>query len=192
MKRTSNRRVPDPNKKLVCTPRIYRTSTGLKFWYDHDRCSIATSNPDTSIHFVSTGGIEAVMFVYLRMSGLSFQIAQKNDKPFPPSVYRGPNQSTTWVIGSLGVPLYFNTKVKNYRSLGVFDYKITDADNPVAVDRHFASKKQQNVALAFITEALAKYDGEWIGACRGEEQSAEVYIRPELESQLANGELLRP
>ena len=62
---------------------------------------------------------------------------------------------------------------------------------PVAVDEVFYSKKQQGEALVFITEALARYDGYWLGASRGKAQSANVYIRPELEKQLANGELLR-
>ena len=74
---------------------------------------------------------------------------------------------------------------------GVFNFKISDADKPISVDRHFTSTKQQNAALAFITEALARCDGYWLGACRGKEQSAEVYIRPELENQLANGELIQ-
>ncbi len=192
LKQTPNRRVPDPNKKLVCTPLVYRTSTGLDFWYDYERRVIATSKPDTDINFVSTAGMESVMFMYLRIEGRAFQIARKNGKPYPPSVYRGPKQPTTWVIGSLGVPLYFDTILKTHRSLGVVDFKIAERHKPVAVDHYFASKKQQNEALAFIKEALARYDGEWIGACRGREQSAEVYIRPELEGQLANWELLQP
>ena len=47
--------------------------------------------------------------------------------------------------------------------------------------RFFYSKKQQHEALVFITEALARYDGYWLGAFRGKAQPANVYIRPELE-----------
>lgn len=188
MTKNIKRRVPDPNKKLECSPLVYRTSTGLDFWFNYP-AEIATSDPETSIRFVKNGGQEPDMFLYLRMGDFSMQIAQKHGKPFPPIVYRGPKFETTWSIGSLGVPLYLLKG--HYRSLGVSDYAVTKAYEPVAVDEVFYSKKQQGEALVFITEALARYDGYWLGASRGKAQSANVYIRPELEKQLANGELLR-
>ncbi|MFK7837515.1 MAG: hypothetical protein AB8B60_14995 [Sulfitobacter sp.] len=129
------------------------------------------------------------MFVYLRIDGLAMQITQKNGKPFPPMIYRGPKFATTWSIGALGVPLYLFRG--HYRSLGVADFAVTETYEPVAIDEVFASKKQQANALSFVTEALARYDGHWLGACRGMEQSAEVHIRPELEKQLASGKLLQ-
>ncbi len=188
MTKKVKQRLPDPYKKLECTPRTYQASTGLDFWFKFP-AKIATSDPATSLHFVQNGGQEPETFLYLRMAGLSMQIAQKHGKPFPPMIYRGPKFKTTWSIGTLGVPLYLLKG--HYRSLGVSDYAVTDAYEPVAVDRAFASKKQQDNAMAFIREALARYDGHWLGACRGTEQSAEVYIRPELAKQLADGDLLR-
>jgi hypothetical protein len=134
--------------------------------------------------------MDSVMFLYLKLDEISVQIAQKNGKPFPPGVYRGPKYSTAWVIGSLGMPLYYHSATRGYRSLGEADFEITEGYEPIAIDRGFSSMKQQITAVSFITDALQRYNGEWIGACRGEVQQAEVYIRPELEDQLANGALL--
>lgn len=89
------------------------------------------------------------------------------------------------------MPLYFQTSTGSYHSFGDSVFEITDDHEPVAIQRGFDSKKQQKTAVAFITEALERYNDEWIRACRGEEQEAKVCIRPELEAQLANGELLR-
>jgi hypothetical protein len=187
----SNRRVPDPSVKLECRPRKYRSRIGLEFWYDHKSRAIVTNDPATSINFVhASRGMDSVMFVYLKLDEISVQIAQKSGKPFPPSVYRGPNYSTVWVIGSLGMPLYYHSATRGYRSLGEHDFEIIEVYEPIAIDRGFSSKKQQSAAVSFITDALQRYNGEWIGACRGEEQQAEVCIRPELEDQLANGALL--
>ena len=191
MTKAKNRCVPDPSEKLECKPRKYHSRIGLEFWYDHKRRAIVTDDPTTFIKFVyANRGMESVMFVYLKLDDISIQIAQKNGKPFPPGVYRGPKHSTTWVIGSLGMPLYFDSIRKGYRSLGEANFKTTETCEPVAIDRGFSSRKQQNSAILFIADTLQRYSGEWIGACRGEEQQAEVYLRPELEDQLANGALL--
>ncbi|WP_170328624.1 hypothetical protein [Ruegeria arenilitoris] len=132
------------------------------------------------------------MFVYIKINGIRMQIAQKNGRPFPPNVYRGPKYSTTWFIGSLGIPLYRSQLTNGYRSLGEAHFDTSSGYDPIAIDRGFSSKKQQSTAVSFVRDALQRYSGEWIGACRGEEQQAEVYFRPELEEQLENGELLLP
>jgi hypothetical protein len=163
----------------------------LNFWYDHFCRAIVTNDPTTSIQFICANrGWDSVMFVYIKIDGRSMQIAQKNGKPFPPIVYRGPKNSTIWVIGSLGTPLYRLQSTKAYRSLGEADFDTSSGYDPIAIDRGFSSKKQQSTTVSFIRDALQRYSGQWIGACRGEEQQAEVYFRPELEDQLANGELL--
>ncbi len=191
MTQSSNRRVPDPNVKLVCKPRVYRSSVGLDFWYNNDCGAVVTNDPTTSIQFLAANrGMDSVMFVYLKIDGMSIQIARKNGEPFPPSVYRGPKYSTTWVIGSLGIPLYRHLLTQGYRSLAEADFNVSNGYEPIAIDSGFSSKKQQDVAMCFIKEALQRYSGEWIGACRGEEQQAEVYFRPELEDQLESGALL--
>ncbi len=188
MAQQSKRIVPQP-KKLVCTPQNHRTTGGLEFWYEHESKRIATSNPSVSLNFVRTGGMEAVLYLFLKLDGLSIQIGQKGGRPFPPSVYQGPKRETTWEIGSLGMPLYFDTLAQTHTSRHV--HNPSHRFEPVALDEHFISIEQQEDAIAFLKEALAKYSGEWIGACRGEEQHAKVYLRPELEEQLAAGQFLK-
>ena len=75
---------------------------------------IVSEYPEISINFVGTSGWDAIMFVYLQMHDLSIQIGQKDDQPFPPSVYLGPKFESVWAIGSIGVPLYFDKLTKNY------------------------------------------------------------------------------
>lgn len=184
------RRVPDPNAKLVCTPIVHQSTVGLQFWYDYERGRIATADPGTFINFVhSGGGVERVMLVYLAMGDFAMQIAGKDGKPYPQIMYRGPGSETTWVIGSLGRPLYYRTWAKDHVSLS--DQDPSEGLRPVALDRTFRSRDQQEAAMTFITEALSKYDGYWLGACRGQPQSAKVHVRPELERQLADGEFLK-
>lgn len=91
----NNRRILPQPKKLVCTPQNYRTTGGLKFWYEHESRRIATSNSNVSLNFVGTGGMEAVMYLFLKLDGLSIQIGQKGGRPFPPGVYQGPKRETT-------------------------------------------------------------------------------------------------
>lgn len=184
--KTDKRVVPTP-KKLECTPIQHRTTTGLKFWYDHSARRVVTEDPDISVNFVRTGGIDAVMFVYLKMPGLSIQVGQKGNQPFPVSVYRGPKYDTVWEIGSFGVPLYYHEQSNSYTTQvkpGSLEQK------PVAVDSKFASEKQQATAVSIIIDILEKYNGEWIGACRGEDQTATVVIDPELNKKLMTGELI--
>ncbi len=178
--------------KLICSPRTYRSSIGLDFWYDFDRNAIVTNDPQTSIQFIfaSRGLDGANMFVFLRIGGTSVQIARKNGEPYPASIYRGPKYSTTWVIGSLGLPLCFDAATKVYFSGKKALPRDVHRLEPVATDRGFSSKAQQNKAMTFLKEALQRYDGHWLGACRGQEQQAAVCIRPELEDQLASAELL--
>lgn len=180
--------------KLVCSPRTYRSSIGLEFWYDYDRKAIVTNDPQTSIHFiyVSRGVEGADTFVFLRIGGTSIQVAQKNGEPYSAAIYRGPKYSTIWVIGSLGLPLYFDPVVKSYLSDKMVLLRDPHQLEPIATDRGFSSEQQQNYAITFLKEALQRYDGHWLGACRGQEQQATVYIRPELEDQLASGELITP
>lgn len=177
-------------RKVNFTPLRHRTTTGLEFWYDNESRRIVSSDPDTSISFVMNSGLEPQSFMFLRMPNLCMQLGQKGGRSFPASTYRGPKERTVWVIGALGVPLYRDRTTGSYRSLGDFQFKISSDLEPVATDCYFQSKKQQDEAVAFISEALSKYDGNWIGAYRGKEQCAEVYLRPELKQQLEDGLLI--
>ena len=149
--KTDKRIVPQPNK-LVCSPQKHCTLKGLQFWYDHDTRRIVTENSDISLNFVQTRGMDAVMYVYLKMPNLSIQVGQRGSKPFPPIVYQGPKQETVWEIGSLGSPLYFDTLTQGYRTRQPSEG--ASRLRPVAVDRHFASMEQQETAINLITETL--------------------------------------
>lgn len=178
-------------RKVEFSPVRHRSTIGVEFWYDFEKRQIKTSNPEVSLHFVGNGGREPQNFIFLRMRNLCMQLGQKGGRSFPISTYRGPKEKSVWVIGALGVPLYRDKSYRSYRSLGDFQFKITDGFEPVAVDCHFVSKKQQDEAVTFISQALSKYDGNWIGAYWGKEQSADVHWRPELIRQLENGDLIK-
>lgn len=179
--------VPKPGK-LVCTPLKHRTTNGLQFWYDYHTRRIVTENPEISLNFVRSGDLGSEMRIFLKMPNFSIQIGQRDGAPFPAIVGGAPGDETVWEIGSLGAPLYFNTLSNTYTVHYLAG--ISSRLQSVATDRYFASKEHQETAIGIITEGLQKYDGEWIGACRGEEQSAHVIIAPELAGQLARGAFL--
>ena len=184
---TDKRIVPTPGV-LTCTPIKHRTTNGLEFWYDYDSDRIVTEDPEISINFVWTSGWDAVMYVYLQMHNLSIHLGQKDDQPFPISVYRGPKLESVWEIGSIGIPLYFNILTKRYTHH--FLPNAASSFQPIAVDTGFSSMEQQSTAIKLISEVLGRYDGHWLGACRGLEQSAAVAIDPELSAKLNSGKLV--
>jgi hypothetical protein len=185
----SDRRLVPQSQKLVCHPQKYRTSNGLLFWYNHDGRKVDTEDPDISLNFLRTSGWDSVMYIYLKLKSFSIQIGQKGEKPFPASVYQGPKHETLWEIGSLGSPLYFNKLTKNYSVHAPSG--VSSQIQSIATHSVFDSVDQQEMAVSLISEILQKYNGNWIDACRGNEQAASVVILPELADKLARGEYVR-
>ena len=176
------------SENLSFNPIKYRTSSDLEFWFDYSKRSVVTSDPDISLSCVQGGERNSEMVFFLRIGGLSIRVGYAYGFGFPPEVWGSPESKTLWRIGSIGDPLYYSKKLNKYVSRPLLGNG--GQDLPIATDTKFASREQQNQAIIFISEALEKYNGNWLGAARGQEQKSSVEFSEAIARKLESGEFL--
>lgn len=163
----------------------YETSDGLSFWYDYEQRKIVTANPSIFLGIVRVGERNSEKQLYLSIDNVKIQFAGPNGDALPAFQERDNDGVTIWEFGSIGVPFYYDTlsdDLKHERKRPASERYV-----PLAIDEKFNSLEQQSKAISYVQDFLSRYNDNWIGASRGDEQSARVVFTDELQQLILAG-----
>ena len=181
----SSKRVVSPKVNRMPEANTYETTDGLSFWYDHGQRKIVTANPDIFLGIVRCGERKSEKRLYLSIYDVEIQFAGPNGDALPAFQELDKNGVTIWEFGSIGAPFYYDTlndDLKHERKRPASERYV-----PIAVDEKFSSFEQQAKAISCVQDFLSRYNDNWIGASRGDAQSARVAFTDELQQRILAG-----
>lgn len=160
---------------------VFETQGGLKFRYDYDSNCFLTDDPDIYLHIyrdVIVHTQRCLFILHIHDRAIAFS-EEAHELGFFEDYWRNVHEDGThyWPVGGIG---------------GLFRNPGKREDNKIALSNvtKFRSRKEQDFAIAFVTDALSRYTGSGSGLWKGKSQHADVIFSDEIQEKLANGALI--